>query len=112
MFETRFRLWASKTGGASSTAPLKLCSLAPTNDAFADNVKRAHCQAIVWRSLEMEDPPELDLELYGWVKDSNSQSLQLVTLPTGIQLSPDSFMRLIRCGCKSDTPAVHGFVAA
>jgi hypothetical protein len=102
--ETRFRLWASKTGSASSSVPQKLCSLDPTNEAFAENVKRAYYQANVWRSLEMQDPPELDPELYRWVKDSTSKPLQRVTLPTGIQLAPDSIMRLIRCGCKSVTP--------
>jgi hypothetical protein len=72
MSETSFRLWASKTRSASSADPPKLCSLTPTNEAFAENVKRAQYQAIVWRSLETQDTTELDLELYGWVKDSTS----------------------------------------
>jgi hypothetical protein len=105
MSKTRFRLWASKTGSASSSSALpKLCSLAPTNKVSAENVKRAHYQANVWRSLETQDPPELHPELYGWVRDTTSKSLQLITLPTGIKLTLHSIMRLIRCGCKNDTP--------
>jgi hypothetical protein len=94
----------SKTGSTLSSAPPKLHSLAPTNKAFAENVRRVHYQGIVWRSLETQDPPELDPELDGWVKYTTSKSLRSVTLPTGIQLAPDSIMRLIRCGFKSDTP--------
>jgi hypothetical protein len=41
MYEIRFRLWASKTGSISSSSSPKLCSLAPANEAFAENVKRA-----------------------------------------------------------------------
>ena len=69
MSETRWKMWASKTGRASAV-PAKLCSLPPTSEAFKENVRRAHHQAIVWRSLEDSNPPELDAEMYGWVKDS------------------------------------------
>lgn len=52
MSETRWGVlvWASKTGRASAVAP-KLCSLPPTSEAFKENVRRAHHQAIVWRSF-------------------------------------------------------------
>jgi hypothetical protein len=36
-------------------------------------------------------------------ENTTSKSLQTVTLPIGVQLAPDFIMRLIRCGCKSDT---------
>jgi hypothetical protein len=103
MSEIRFRWWNLKPGVHHHHQLRQNCSLAPTNKAFAENVKRAHYQAIVWRSLETQDPQELDPELYGWVKNTTSKSLQPVTLPTGIQLASDSIMRLIRCGCKSGT---------
>ena len=77
MSETRWRVWASKTGQASA-APPKLCSLPHTREAFKKNVRRAMSltlrrqphQAIVWRSLEDSNPPELDAEMYVWLKDS------------------------------------------
>ncbi len=36
--------------------------------AFKENVKRAHYQACLWRSLEVADPPVVDMEQYGWKK--------------------------------------------
>ena len=103
MSETRWRVWASKTG-RTSAVPTKLCSLPPTSEAFEENVKRAHLQAIVWRSLEDSSLPELDVEKYGWVKDSKLKTLQPVLLPTNVELAPETVMRLIRCGCKSVNP--------
>lgn len=103
MSETRWKVWASKTGHASSSPP-KLCSLPPTNEAFAENVKRAHHQAIVWRSLDDNNPPELDPEMYGWTKDTTMKTLQPTSLPVNTALAPESIMRLIRCWCKSVTP--------
>ena len=102
MSEARWRVWASKTGHASS--PPKLCSLPPTNGAFAENVKRAHHQAIVWRSLQQLSPPEMDPELHGWIKDTKLKTLQPVPFPVETELAPEFVMRLIRCGCKSATP--------
>ena len=103
MSETRWRVWASKTG-RTSAVPTKLCSLPPTSEAFKENVKRAHHQAIMWRSLEDSNLPELDVEMYGWVKDSKLKTLQPVLLPINVKLAPESVMRMIRCGCKSENP--------
>ena len=75
-----------------------------SSEAFEENVKRAHLQAIVWRSLEDSSLPELDVEKYGWVKDSKLKTLQPVLLPTNVELAPETVMRLIRCGCKSVNP--------
>ena len=59
MSETRLKVWLSKTGKGSSTP--KLCTLPPTTKAFKENVKRA----LVWQSLEAQNPPELDSTEYG-----------------------------------------------
>ena len=103
MSETRWRVWASKTG-RTSAVPTKLCSLPPTSEAFKENVKRAHHQAIMWRSLEDSSLPELDVEMYGWVKDSKLKTLQPVLLPINVELAPETVMRMIKCGCKSANP--------
>ena len=103
MSETCWRVWASKTGRTSAIPP-KLCSLPPTSEAFKENVKRAHHKAILWRSLEDSNLPELDVEIYGWVKNSELKTLQPVLLPINVELAPETVMRMIRCGCKSEIP--------
>ena len=102
MSETRLKVWLSKTGKGSSTP--KLCTLPPTTEAFKENVKRAHHQALVWQSLEAQNPPELDSTEYGWVKDDQNKPLQPVTLPDEVELAPEMVLRLIKCGCHSTTP--------
>ena len=99
----RLKVWASRTGRASETPP-KLCSLPPTTEAFVENVKRAHYQAIVWRSHEESNPPKLNRELFGWTKDEKRKTLRPTYLPHNTELAPKYIMRLIKCGCKSATP--------
>ena len=99
----RLKVWASRTGRASATPP-KLCSLPPTTEAFVENVKRAHYQAIVWRSHEESNPPKLNRELFGWTKDEKRKTLRPTYLPHNTELAPKYIMRLIKCGCKSATP--------
>ncbi|KAG1677170.1 hypothetical protein GQR58_013974 [Nymphon striatum] len=86
MPETRLKVWLSQTGKGSSTP--KLCTLPPTTEAFKENFKRAHYQALVWRSLEAQNPPELDSTEYGWVKDDQNKSFQPVTIPDNVELAP------------------------
>ena len=38
----------------------KLASLSPTNEAFNENVARAHLQLAVWRNTLQTDPPAID----------------------------------------------------
>jgi len=103
MSETRWKVWAFKTGQASSTPP-KLCCLPPTTEAFEENVKRAHYQAIEWRTLEDINPPKLNPELYGWTRNTTLRRLQPTSLPVKMNLAPEFIMHLIRCRCKSGTP--------
>ena len=53
------QIWSSRVGKAPSCAP-KLCSLPPTSELFAENVRRAHPQACVWKQATEMDPPELN----------------------------------------------------
>ena len=100
--ETRLKVWLSKTGKGSSTP--NLCTLPPKTEAFKENVERAHNQALAWQSLEAQNPPELDSTEYGWVNDDQNKSLQPVTLPDEVELVPEMVLRLIKCGCHSNTP--------
>jgi len=75
MSECRKRLWAQKTA-KSSGAP-KLCSLAPTTEAFMQNSKRAHFQVAQWYAALDSDPPPLDSQDYGWEADENREQVAL-----------------------------------
>ena len=80
MSEIRVQLWAAKNGKGVTSSP-KLCTLPPTTESFLENVKRAHYQAIIWRSLEKNDPPELEPEEFGWKKEPETKTLTPVALP-------------------------------
>ncbi len=103
MSSARLKAWATKTGKGYTSIP-KLCSLPPTSESFTENVKRAHHQAILWRSLKMPDPPVLDIEEFGWRKDVANKTLLPVTVPENVMLAPLAILRLIKCGCHSDSP--------
>ena len=101
MSECRQCLWMQKT--ARSTGAPKLCSLPPTTEAFVENMKQAHFQVAQWYAALDSDPPPLDPRDYGWEADGINKSLSAVPVPAGVVLAPDYVLRLIRCGCESDT---------
>ena len=93
------KVWSSQVGKASSCAP-KLCSLPPTSETFAENVKRTHLQTCVWKQATVLDPPELNPVDYGWVKNEATKSLN----PVNIKLAPPEVLQLIKCSCGSESP--------
>ena len=103
MSQTRLVVWGAKNGKGYTSAP-NLSALPPTREAFAENMKRAHYQAILWRTLDTKDLPELNTEDYGWKKDISNKSLTPSAIPDGVKLAPDYIMEMIRCGCKSKNP--------
>ena len=103
MSQARVQLWAAKNGKGVTSSP-KLCSLPPTNEAFFENVKRAHYQAILWRSLQENNPPPLDPEEYGWIKEETTKTLTPVILPENAICAPEYILRLMKCGCSGDPP--------
>ena len=44
----------------------KLASLPPTNEAFNENIARAHLQVAVWRNALQRDPLVIDPTAFGW----------------------------------------------
>ena len=76
----------------------------PTTEAFQENVKRAHNQAIIWRSLDSDDVPDLDPETFGWKKNMSTKSLTPVAIPESVPLAVDYLLKLICCGCSSQNP--------
>lgn len=77
--EKRNELWLLKT---LKRAHPKLQLLPPTTVAFKENVKRAHLQYSLWKSVVKGEPPALDPCDFGWIKDDYNPQ---VTIPQGVQ---------------------------
>ncbi len=75
------KMWAMKVGQCMAAAP-KLASLPPTNEAFNENVARAHLQVAVWRNALQPDPPAIEPIAYGWSLEEGSKTLIPTTLPS------------------------------
>ena len=103
MSSVRQKVWSSRVGKASKLSP-KLCSLPPTSESFAENVKRAHLQACVWRQATETDQPEMNPVNYGWEKNEAARSLTPVILPKNVELAPPEVLQLIKCSCGSESP--------
>lgn len=103
MSHTRLLVWGKKNGKGQMSAP-NLAALPPTKEAFLENVKRAHFQSYLWRNLNSNLPPALNPEEFGWKKDTCNRTLIPIHLPENAKLVPDYILKMIRCGCKSETP--------
>ena len=99
----RQKMWAKKVGQCMAAAP-KLASLPPTNEAFNENVGRAHLQVAVWRNALQPDPPAIDTTAFGWSLKEASKTLIPTTLPSYTPLAPDDLLKPVRCSCSSETP--------
>ncbi|KAF3833274.1 hypothetical protein F7725_026939 [Dissostichus mawsoni] len=102
MSHTRLLVWGKKNGKGHMSAP-NLAALPPTNEAFIENVKRAHFQAMWWRNLNVNLLPALNPEEFGWKKDTCNRSLIPSHLPEDAKRVPDYILEMIRCGCKKFT---------
>jgi len=101
MTNARQKLWASKVGRSTACAP-KLPSLPPTDEAFMENVARAHLQVAVWKKAIDAMQPVLDATVYGWYHEQGSSSLSPTPLPENVPLAPEELLKLIRCTCSSE----------
>ena len=99
----RQKMWANKVYQSVAGAP-KLASLPPINEAFNENVARAHLQLAVWRNALQPDPPAIDPTAFGWSLEEGSKTLIPTTLPSDTPLAPDDLLKLLRCSCSSKTP--------
>ncbi|KAG0709990.1 hypothetical protein GWK47_023734 [Chionoecetes opilio] len=104
MSDIRYRHWISSMGRKSAASVHQLKTLPPTSEAFVENVKRAHFQACIWRSALTGEAPDMDPLENGWVSDDDFGVLMPVTLPPQTQIAPAAVMKLIQCGCSSETP--------
>ena len=90
--------------GQSVTGAPKRASLPPTNEAFNENVARAHLQVAVWRNALQPDPPAIEPTAFGCSLEEASKTLIPTTLPSDTPLAPDDLLKLVRCSCSSETP--------
>ena len=79
MSHTRLLVWRNKNGKGHPSSP-NLASLPPTREAFIENVKRAHFQTALWRTINI-DPRQLKPEEFGWKMDTDNKSPSLIGLP-------------------------------
>ena len=101
MSHTRLLVWGKKVGKGHSSST-NLAALPPTREAFIENMKRAHFQAALWRSISVN--PELSPEENGWKRDTANKTLCPTSLPDNTKPAPDYILEIIKCGCKTDTP--------
>lgn len=99
--EARQKIWSTKVASQIASAP-KLQSLPPTNEAFLQNVLRAHLQVAIWRKSADRHPPNLNPEDYGFVREGNS--LRPMTVASDVALVPEDLLKVVKCGCSSIYP--------
>ena len=102
MSHTRLLVWVKTNGKGHSSSP-NLASLPPTREAFIENVKRAHFETVLWRTINI-DPRQLKPEEFGWKVDTDNKSLSPIGLPDDTKPAPDYILERIRCGCKGEHP--------
>ena len=101
--DARQKIWSRKVSQSTSAAP-KLQSLPPTNEAFAENVARAHLQVAKWKHAIHLNPPNIDPLTHGWTRCDGSISFIPTTVPDHVSLAPDDILKMIKCSCDSVTP--------
>ncbi|KAG0713327.1 hypothetical protein GWK47_016453 [Chionoecetes opilio] len=104
MSDIRYRHWISSMGRKNAASVHQLKTLPPTSEAFVENMKRAHFQACIWRSALTSEAPDMDNLENGWVSDDDFGVLMPVILPPQTEIAPAAVMKLIQCGCSSETP--------
>ena len=101
--DARQKIWSRKVSRSIGAAP-KLQSLPPTNEAFAENVARAHLQVAIWKQAIHLNPPNMDPLTHGWTRCDGSTSLSPTTVPDHVSVAPDDILKMIKCSCDSATP--------
>ena len=101
--DARQKIFSRKVSCSIGAAP-KLQSLPPTNEAFTENVARAHLQVAKWKQALELNPPNVDPLTQGWTRHDGSTSLTPTTVPDNVPLAPDDILKMIKCSCDSATP--------
>ena len=104
MFITRQTFFGRSRVEKSGKAMQSLTSLPPTTEAFYENVKRDHIQAFIWKRALDAEPQYLNWCDYGWQKDEVSNTFLPITIASNVALAPRNVLKMIKCGCTSDSP--------
>ncbi len=77
----------------------KIKTLAPTDAALNEYVKRAHLQTMIWKAADQTEPPNVNIGQYGWVVTNG------IPVPcTGVSdVAPPQLMKVVACGCSAQT---------
>ena len=100
--DARRHVWSEKVSKARASAPA-IASLPPTDEAFKQNVLRAHFQLSVWLNALQRDPLPLQPTDYGWTKNT-CDDLEPTHVANEVQMVPEELLKLIKCSCKSQQP--------
>ena len=103
MTSARQKIWTTKISRSICGAP-KLQTLPPTDEAFRENVLRAHLQVAVWRKALDPNPPNIDPLKHGWTRLHGSTSLTPTTVSDDVSLVPDDILKMIKCSCERSMP--------
>jgi len=101
--DARQKIWSRKVSRSLGAAP-KLQTLPPTNEAFGENVARAHLQVAQWKQALQRNPPNMDPLTHGWTRREGSTSLTPTTVADDVTLAPDDILKMIKCSCDSTMP--------
>ena len=101
--EMRYSKWVEKSKSNTMTSVKDLEKFPPTVEAARLNIKRAYYQASIWTNLSLDIVP-LDVEQFGWVKDSTNKTVDPVFLDSTTLIAPDSLLKVTFCGCCSQNP--------
>ena len=74
-----------------------------TAEAFKQNIRRAHFEVAQWYAALDPDPPPLHPREYGWEADDINKSHSATTVAQGVCMAPDYMLKLIHCGCDSES---------
>ena len=64
---------------------------------------KTYFQACIWKAALDEEPPNLDLLKFGWVKDDIAKSLGAILLPQDVPLAPAEVLKTIQCTYSSQS---------
>ena len=86
--DARQKIWSLRVARSIDAAP-KIQTLPPTNEAFVENVARAHLQVAIWKQALQRNPPNMDPLTHGWTQRGGSTSITLTTIADDVTLTPD-----------------------
>lgn len=95
MNELRYTIFTTKREKCSN---LRL--LPPTDEALSHHMQRAHLQAMLWKAADQSQPPQVNVEDFGWKINDGLPHPVTMRWPA----APPGLLKVIACSCASGTP--------